>query len=201
MRCIRQNAAVSAGVLPEQSSAWSAGCRSPFCHAVVRKNVVAVFAGEIAGEPTQLASRALLLSSGRRCQHTCLGWLPWLHGCALPSTVYACPPRPCPAPLRCLPAAWPGHDQVAEHHDSFVRGEPLPVEDDADWLVRGAGRVGGPAGVNRGSTWAGVFRTQHSRLRLTPQTLRLADAPAARRCASCCLTGELLRQLLRLCQG
>ncbi|EFN54932.1 hypothetical protein CHLNCDRAFT_134667 [Chlorella variabilis] len=59
------------------------GCvfeRSPYCHAVIRKNVCAVFAGEI--------------------------------------------------------AAWPGHDQVQEHHDSFVRGEPLPVEDDADWLIK-----------------------------------------------------------------
>ncbi|PSC72327.1 stem-specific TSJT1-like [Micractinium conductrix] len=33
-------------------------------------------------------------------------------------------------------AYWPGHDQVAEHHDAFVRGDPLPLEDDADWLVR-----------------------------------------------------------------
>lgn len=58
------------------------GCvfeRSPYCHAVVRGHVCAVFAGEI--------------------------------------------------------AAWPGHDQVQEHHDSFVRGDPLPVEDDADWLL------------------------------------------------------------------
>lgn len=57
-----------------------APCRSPYCHAVVRGHVCAVFAGEI--------------------------------------------------------AAWPGHDQVAEHHDAFVRGEPLPVEDDATWLVQ-----------------------------------------------------------------
>lgn len=59
------------------------GCvfeRSPYCHAVVRGHVCAVFAGEI--------------------------------------------------------AAWPGHDQIAEHHDAFVRGEPLPVEDDATWLVQ-----------------------------------------------------------------
>ncbi|KAI3438282.1 hypothetical protein D9Q98_000717 [Chlorella vulgaris] len=59
------------------------GCvfeRSPYCHAVVRNAVCAVFAGEI--------------------------------------------------------AAWPGHNIVQEHHDSFVRGEPLAVEDDAEWLVR-----------------------------------------------------------------
>lgn len=39
-------------------------------------------------------------------------------------------------PLPSCSAAWPGHNIVQEHHDSFVRGEPLAVEDDAEWLVR-----------------------------------------------------------------
>jgi hypothetical protein len=103
------------------------GCvfeRSPYCHAVVRGHVCAVFAGEIAGEAAGESGPAAVSC----CMHSCMPHAPP-------------PPRFCKPNTHALPipspsSAWPGHDQVAEHHDAFVRGEPLPVEDDATWLVQ-----------------------------------------------------------------
>jgi len=60
----------------------------------------------------------------------CAGLFLQAHRCSL----IALQAPTCPA--SCAAAAWPGHNQVAEHHDAFVRGEPLPVEDDATWLVQ-----------------------------------------------------------------
>lgn len=135
-------------------------CRSPYCHAVVRGHVCAVFAGEIAG-----GCAAVGRDRCRTVRATCAVWLGLRAPLRLCSTdrlsglQYGLRLRHLPeAPARCLTnlqphspgaccvaaaerpgfcsgppcsAAWPGHDQVQEHHDSFVRGDPLPVEDDA----------------------------------------------------------------------
>lgn len=37
---------------------------------------------------------------------------------------------------------------MQEHHDAFVRGDPLPVEDDADWLLNFYNSFSGSASLD-----------------------------------------------------